>query len=242
MVTMNMERIKRSNAVIWMLVAALLAGAWGCARKTSSPKPVAETPTFPHLSYAIVEEGEYPEADRLERDMTGLTSLPEMRDAPLTIDAPEVPLDQALRLFAKEGHINIVSPQTYSQLVHLKAEDEPLNAVFVRTLRPTGFGVRVRGNVLSIIASEASSPTLELAEIPEMRALRVDLCADQAPLRELIRFVEYFGEMKIVGSVPDEEVAMCVNDARLDHLLLAVADTYWDVQVEPSKIRLHPLQ
>lgn len=114
------------------------------------------TPTQPtQRSAHIALPYKRPErASTIVADTSTARSVPGMSKRRISLDIRNAQLDNVLRLFAKEGHINIIADPDVSGEVTLSVRDAPIDQVFLSVMSAHDLGFERRGNIIRVAKRE----------------------------------------------------------------------------------------
>ena len=93
-------------------------------------------------------------ASTIVADTSTARSVPGMSKRRISLDIRNAQLDNVLRLFAKEGNINIIADPDVSGEVTLSVRDAPIDQVFLSVMSAHDLGFERRGNITRVAKRE----------------------------------------------------------------------------------------
>ena len=128
-------------------------------------------------------------------DPSKVNHVPGMSRKQLTIDLRDADVHNVLRLFAKEGGVNIVAGDGVAGSITLRLRSVPLDQSFLIILQSLGLGYEVRGNVIRVAPQEKLLKEQKAREKARQRAQKM------RPLEVFLMPVNYASADDMVGQV-----------------------------------------
>ncbi len=96
-----------------------------------------------------------PDYPRTVTDPSKVDRVPGMSRKQLTIDLRDADVQNVLRLFSKEGGVNIIAGDGVSGTITLRLRSVPLDEAFLIVLQSLGLGFEARGDVIRVAPQDA---------------------------------------------------------------------------------------
>ncbi|MFB6263894.1 MAG: type IV pilus secretin PilQ [Bradymonadaceae bacterium] len=144
------ERIEqKGNKLIWEFAPKVSERPPARARRSSSRPPRRPTVGTARTSAPPSSGGgsDYPS---VVIDPAKVRHVPGMSKKELTIDLRGADIQNVLRLFAKEGGVNIIAGDQIKGTVTLQLRGVPLDQAFLIVLQSQGLGFELRGDVIRV--------------------------------------------------------------------------------------------
>jgi type IV pilus assembly protein PilQ len=183
------ERIRqRGNKLVWEFAKEATAGSnpGPSPRQSGQPQP-------PKQGQSVTSAP--PSAPQTVVDPSKVEHVPGMSRTRLTIDLRDADIQNVLRLFAKEGGVNIIAGSEVSGNVTLRLNDVPLDQAFLIILQSLGLGFEVRGNVIRV------APQKTLMEERKARQEAAQRAQKLRPLEVYLMPINYASASDIVEQV-----------------------------------------
>jgi len=183
------ERIRqRGDKLVWEFAKEATSGS------NPGPSPQqAGKPQPPKQGQSVTSAP--PSAPQTVVDPSKVEHVPGMSRTQLTIDLRDADIQNVLRLFAKEGGVNIIAGSEVSGNVTLRLDDVPLDQAFLIILQSLGLGFEVRGNVIRV------APQKTLMEERKARQEAAQRAQKLRPLEVYLMPINYASASDIVEQV-----------------------------------------